>query len=226
MKPEIKSQFERTEELFENLLRELGPVSLENKDPTLRAQNIAHEILIKVRSTLDQVMYILVQSINGSVPANQKVYFPIASDNIKFEQVCKKLNIETSSTPIHIISKNQPYNSDDWLDMLNKYAILGKHIKLIRQRKTFTNQFWIHDKATGSTVVTRNIESTAEIFGSKINPETGTLEPVPGLEISKGTIIGHVFEDTGREVVPLCRTCIDNARKLVEELEPYLTTSS
>ena len=221
MRPELQSQLERAEELFNELIHEFGPVSLETKNPTLRAQNLTHEIFIKLRSSLDHSMRAMVEKASDS-SKHSKIYFPIFQDETKFNKTIRLLNIPLAPESILVLRNTQPFNGNDWLDFLNHYAISGKHLRLIPQTKTFTDYISVHDKQSGRTIVTQKIIGTVEIFGALVDGKKGVIKTNPNIEFFKGTVIGHTFEDSDKEVIPFCRFCIDKTKALLEELSPYM----
>ncbi|MBI3537502.1 MAG: hypothetical protein HY070_08105 [Chloroflexi bacterium] len=149
---ELDSQIERSQELYQELLTECKG-HLGDEKANLRIPNITQDMIDKLRSILDQVIYSVFETkvkstLSPTVAKKVKVYFPIGESLDVFNSMLGRsrlLNLENSAPRTYkIIYEAQPFVSHSkWLLTLRK-LYNQKHIKLVRVSKQFI-------RATGLT---------------------------------------------------------------------------
>ena len=93
------------------------------------AQVIAGEIVHNLRSTLDNLIWMLAYRNSGHEVKNTQ--FPIAYSRQEFDQQRKRRLKGLTPTQIDVIEKLQPYNGGVWLQMLAELSNPDKHRHLI-----------------------------------------------------------------------------------------------
>jgi hypothetical protein len=210
MDAELKSMLDRADELTSHLEDEYKNC-LQIKRVTHKAQNLTHEVLEKLRNTLDHAMF---KAWDKHVSPNlsekdrnrkrKQVYFPIANNSSSLQSTLGKGGMKDLDK-VHkelydFVLKKQPLSSKDnnWLDLLAKISAEGKHVKLAPQR-------------------------LIEIPQSKISkPEAGSVPSDPfSVKFSEGKEkwIAFVLEDYyGFNALALCKELSQKTRALVEEM--------
>ncbi len=113
---------------------EYALVAFGDPEVPLRFAVLAGEIIHHLRSSLDHLVYALIVQ-NGSTPSN-KSQFPICSTAQKFEEACKRGQIDgVSESAKKLIIAMQPYTTptpdDTVLAVINQYDNFDKHRLLV-----------------------------------------------------------------------------------------------
>jgi len=226
----IESQFQRAEELLNELEDEYGS-ALNKQEVTTRALNLTHEILMKLRSILDQVMHqyfekAIAPNLTTIEKERVKIYFPIVGSEESFRLRMgrnKMLRIETDDPKTYDFIKScQPFahKGNGWLESLNKYAVEGKHIGLVPQKKQTHEKITIIGPGGRVSWDPKCVEfgkgGTVTIGGALIDPQTQRIVPTPNVEEVIESWVSFTFEGTEINALKLCRECLDNSRDLVK----------
>jgi len=210
MDAELKSMVDRADELIGNLEDEYKKC-LKAKNVTRRAQNITHEVLDKLRHTLDHAMW---RAWDKHVSPNltekdrkrARVYFPVVNDLQHFHSTLGRGYMsdldKTYKNLYDFLLEKQPFSSNDnnWLELLAKIATEGKHIKLAPQR-------------------------LIEIPRSEVSkPEAGSAPSDPfSVKFSKGEErwATFVLDDYGVFALALCNEISEKTRALIKEMDAF-----
>jgi hypothetical protein len=110
---------------------------------TERAKNLFHEVLIKLRSSLDFVMcriYRMFSTLQGEKKAKgeRQVVFPFCDKETEFRRKLKSVGLsclETQNPALYaLLRQSQPFRNKNrvWL-AFREFSNLGKHVKLAKQ---------------------------------------------------------------------------------------------
>lgn len=209
MDSELESMLDRADELIGNLEDEYKNC-LTAKNITKRAQNITHEVLEKLRHTLDHAMWrVWDKYVSPNLSEQDRsrtrrhVYFPITSDLDSFRSRLGQGRM-TDLDKVHknlydFVLKKQPFSSNDnkWLDLLAKIVPEGKHVKLAPQK----------------------LIETRRIKFSKLEVGSASSDPF-SFKFSKGEEIWVTFvlDDYGLNALGLCKEMSQKTRALIEEM--------
>ena len=161
-----------------------------------RAENITHEILEKLRNTLDHTMRrAWVKYIAPNLPEEDKkraiVYFPIVSDLSSFRSTlgrgrgCMANLDEVHKNLYDFLLKKQPFSSEEnrWLKLLSEIAVEGKHVQLTPQKRRETRRIKV---SGGGGSVSWDSSSVkfgvgVSVLGAPISSSTQRIIPTPGV---------------------------------------------
>jgi len=207
MDAELESMLDRADELIDNLKDEYKNC-LQAKYVTNKAQNITHEVLEKLRHTLDHAMWrawdkYVSPNLSEKDRNRARVYFPIANDLQRFRSTLGRGGMADLDN-IHknlydFLLKKQPFSSNDnnWLDLLAEIVAPGKHATLAPQKRI-------------------------EIPRSEVSKsEVGSVSSDPfSVKFSKGEEIWVTFvlDDYGVIALALCKEMSEKTRALIEEM--------
>jgi len=143
MNKEIQSQLDRARELKKEL-DESSNSDLKSHMISDKTRNLTQEILVKIRSILDQALYHFFEkeiapNLNEKDKKNAKVYFPLVSklNDLKSSLGRAKMKDLDLTHPrmFSFLESVQPYHKNYiWLNELSKYAN-EKHIRLTPQKR-------------------------------------------------------------------------------------------
>ena len=205
MDAELESMLDRADELIDDLKDEYQKC-LNSQTVTRRAQNITHEVLEKLRHTLDHAMRRawdkhVSPHLSEEDRERAHVYFPITTGLGFFRSKLGEGRM-SDLNKVHkelydFVLKKQPLSSKDnnWLDLLAKISAEGKHVKLAPQKL---------------------------IEQSKVSkPEVGSVSSDPfSVKSIKGERIWFTFVlvDYGFSALAFCKEMSQNTRALIEEM--------
>ncbi len=212
--------------------------ALDTEEVTDRAINLTHEILLKLRAILDQVMYkYFEQKIASNLTDEEKqkarVYFPIVKSDQSLKSTLErgklsKIDVEEPEI-YNFIRSVQPYVSSHnrWLELLSMYAVEGKHIRLTPQKRI--QQKRLNIKSGGSSVsigegANIKLGTGAGIFiggrrimgGQTINTDSEVIYGDPNLDVSREIWVSFNFEGTNINSLGLCKESLQKSKELVE----------
>jgi len=238
MDTEIESQFKRAEELLEELEKEYK-TSLHKKIISTRAKNLTHEVLSKLRGTLDHSMRIFFEkNISPTLlPQEEKkarVYFPIVNSDQALASIlgrAKMSDLQKSDSKIYnYIKAIQPYinSSYKWLEYLNAYAAEGKHVRLSPQKRIDTKRITISSGRASISLgqdASITLGSGAKIFlggreirgNQTINVDSDGIYGDPDLEVKKEVWVSFLFTDSNINPLNLCKESLPKTKKVVED---------
>ena len=238
MDSEIESQFERARELLEELKKEHED-NLQNKIISSKSKNLTHEVLTKLRSTLDHAMTIFFEkdiapTLSIQEKKQAKVYFPVVNSDHALASTlgrAKMSNLKQTNPPVYTYIKSiQPYVNDSykWLEHLNTYAVEGKHLRLTPQKRIESKSLTISSNGAsmslgqGATVAlgsgARISLGGKEIMGGQtIDVNSNRIYGDSDLEVKKEVWVSFLFEGTTINTLGLCEESLIKTKKIVED---------
>lgn len=224
MNPDIQSQLNRAKELKKEL-DESSNADLKSKTISDKTRNLTQEILVKIRSILDQAMYSFFEkeiapNLSDEEKKKVKVYFPLVSKKDDLKSILGRAmikNLDTTHPKIFsFLETIQPYNKDfTWLNELSKYAN-EKHMKLTPQKRTEVKRTTVTSNngsvSWGSGVT---FDRGISIMGASVDPITQNIEPTPGVESKTEIWISFLFEDSNINALWLCNKSIEGSEKII-----------
>lgn len=233
---DIKSQIERAEELLEELERSANK-DLNTKKVSEKTRNLTQEILVKMRSVLDQTMRIFYEiqiepALSSSGKKKARVYFPIVpkqSDLLPFlgRGMMKDLH-KTHSDIYSLLDSVQPYQSGyEWMEHFKKYSN-ERHIRLTPQKRIESKRLVLGgDKARisigeGAKITLGKGASISiggkRIFGGQtISTESKMIVGDPGIAKMEKWVSFN-FEKSNINSLSLCKTVVVEGSKIISEL--------
>ena len=150
MDTELESMLDRADELVVDLEGEYKKC-LQLQSVSERAKNLTHEVLEKLRHSLDHAMYIVWEkhvapTLSEEDKSHARVYFPITNKLSGFRSLLgrgKMSDLEKAHNNIYgFLMSKQPFSSAEnrWLAILSENAALGKHVHLTPQKHTETRR--------------------------------------------------------------------------------------
>ncbi|MBR9704650.1 hypothetical protein GOV12_04510 [Candidatus Pacearchaeota archaeon] len=227
MNIDIKSQLERAKELKKELEKSCNK-DLKSKTISNKTRNLAQEILIKIRSILDQTMYQffkkeIIPILSQDEIKKARVYFPLVSKKENLTSALGRSMIKsldkTHPKIYSFLVSVQPYNKDySWLNNLSKYAN-EKHIRLTPQKRTEIKRTIVTNNKGGSVSWGQGVRfgKGVSIMGAPVNPVTQNIEPTPNVESKTEVWVSFLFSDSNVNVLWLCNKSIEESEKLIKE---------
>ena len=228
MDPELQGILDRADELTEEFRKELD-YSIENMNVTERAKNLYHEVLIKLRSSLDIIMSkVWAKYISSTWKKNKKpkIYFPICEDQQNLEKMMRKMGIENlqmlNKEIYSLILKAQPFMTKrkdllDFKDMSNR----GKHTGLVLQRLDYKEAIKI-TSSKGIMIHTKGVEFPASgIFGASVDPKTQRIVPTADVK-DEEVIWVSCSDEYGYDPLIFCETLCQAFRRFLTATSKFL----
>lgn len=236
MNLEIKSVLDRADELLKDLEEEYKDC-LQTHKITARAKNITHEVLEKLRSALDQTItrawekYIS-PNLSDQQKKRARVYFPVAGDLKSFHSTLGRgsmTNLDKINKKLYnFLLNQQPFTSADnqWLDLLNKIVVEGKHIRLTPQKRIDTiNRVKVTSSGGGSVSWDPSCVkygSEVKVLGAPIDPRTQRIVPTPGITEKLEIWVSFILEGYNVNALGFCKEAYQKARLLIEEMFNFI----
>lgn len=230
MDAELESMLDRADELIGDLADEYKNC-LKAKNVTRRAQNITHEVLEKLRHTLDHAMRRawdkhVSPHLSEEDRERAHVYFPITT-GLGFFQSKLGEGRMSDLNKVHkelydFVLKKQPFSSNEnkWLDLLTKIAAEGKHVKLAPQKLIETRRISVSGR--GGEVSWDKSSVTfgkgVSILGAPIDPSTQRIVPNPEVIEKEEIWVTFVLDDYGFNALAFCKEISQETRALIEEM--------
>ncbi len=233
MDAELESMLDRADELIDDLKDEYQKC-LNSQTVTMRAQNLTHEVLEKLRHTLDHAMWRAWEkhvspnlSEKDRSRTRKQVYFPIANDLSSLQSRLGKGGMKDLDK-VHkelydFVLKKQPLSSKDniWLDLLAKIVAPGKHTTLAPQKRIETRQIKV-SRPNGSSVSWNpsmvKFGEGVSILNAPVNPTTQQIVPTPEVTEQLEIWVTFVLDDYGVNALGLCKELSEKTRALIEEM--------
>lgn len=221
---EMKGVFDRADELAKELEAEYM-ASAECAVVTERAKNLFHEVLVKIRSSLDFVMYRIYRKYSSyqgekKVKKERHAGFPICDKETVFNKKLKDLglsHLETETPELYAkLRQPQPFmTKSKTLLILRDLSNLGKHVKLAKHDVKLQPA----KKATGPYGVM--VMSEGAVFKNGGKP----VDNSPDWEVQN--IIWQtisVYNESDEISTPdiFCRALCQDNRNYVESLLPLI----
>jgi hypothetical protein len=231
MDAELESMLDRADELIGNLEDEYKNC-LKNKNVTNRAQNITHEVLEKLKHSLDHVMRgawdkHISPHLSEKDRNRARVYFPIVNDLQHFHSTLSRgamKDLDKVHKELYdFLLEKQPFSSNDnnWLELLAEIAAEGKHIKLAPQSLIETRRISVSGR--GGEVSWDKSSVTfgkgVSILGAPIDPSTQRIVPNPDVIEKEEIWVTFVLDDYGLNALALCKEISEKTRALIEEMD-------
>jgi len=228
----LESMFVRTEVWLGELEEEYN-ICLHSRTVSNKAKNLTHEILEKLKNTLDHTMskfWIKYIAPNLSEEERKKVRpgFPIGKSFNALPSVLGKMNMldleNTHKDFYNFLLEKQPFSSEEnrWLELLKELSGKGKHFQLIPQKRIERVQSIEVTRRGGGTVIWHPTSvkygEGVEILGAPIDSETQRIRPTPGVTERIEVWVSFEFEDYGINALEFCIESMSETRQLVEEM--------
>jgi len=230
MDSELESMLDRADELMGDLEDEYEKC-LQAHNVTERVKNLAHEVLEKLKNTLDHTMrrawgkYIAPNLLEQD-RKNARVYFPAVSNLDSFHSTLRRGGM-TDLDKVHknlydFLLKKQPFSSKDnrWLNLLTKIAAEGKHIRLTPQKRTETKRIKVSGLGGNVSWDPSSVRYGAgvSILGAPVDPRTQRIVPTPGVSEQVEIWGSFIFEGYGVNALGFCKEACQKTRTLIEEM--------
>ncbi len=235
MEPELESMLDRADELLRDLEDEYKDC-LKAKKVSERAKNLTHEVLEKLRNALDHIMRMawgkyIAPNLSEQDRDRVLVYFPIAGDLHSYRSTLGRANkgsVDTVHKELYnFLLEKQPFSSDQnqWLDLLAKIVPLGKHVKLIPQKRTETHRIKV-SRVGGASVSwdpsSVRFERGVSVVGAPIDPRAQRIVPTPGVTEQVEIWVSFIFDGYGINALGFCKEAFEKTRALIEEMVEIL----
>jgi len=231
MDAELRSMLDRADELLVELEEEFSRC-LGTQHVSDRARNLTHEILDKLRSSLDQVMRRAWEKsvsphLSQAERQTARIYFPIGPDMHSFRSTLGRgcmTELATSSPQLHqfLLSK-QPFTSEDnhWLRVLSELAAEGKHVRLAPQKREETRRITVTRPKCGTVSWDPPVVQFGpgvSIFNAPVDPQTQRIVPTPGVTERLEAWVAFVIDGHEINALGFCRDACAGTRQLIEEM--------
>jgi hypothetical protein len=231
MDSELASMFDRADELLQDLEGEYQKC-LQTQNVTERAKNLTHEVLVKLRSTLDHAMArawrkYVAPNLSEQDRQRARVFFPITSDLDSLRSTlgrgCMSDLDKTCKNLYDFLLDKQPFSAQEnrWLDLLTKIAEEGKHVQLTPQKRTETRRIKV-SKPEGGYVSwdpsSVKFGSGVSIMGAPVDPRTQRIIPTPGVTEQLEIWVSFIFEGYGVNALGFCKEARQKTKALIEEI--------
>jgi len=241
--PEIEILFERAKELRQELMVEYEIGIKDDKDVSLRAMCLTHEVLERIRVALDHSMtkYWNKNILNNLSEKDKKKrkyhYFPIRSNLNSFNNYLIKAKMEDlkliDEPMYNFLLENQPFmkESNKWLYSLTELAGTGKHEEFVNQKQVKICIFKAESEWGSVSWIPQYLKFDLndpkidkKMIGAPIDPYFQTLISNPYKQIRHeiSTDFRLEWEDLSREgslSAPFfCSVVIDQAYRIVKKI--------
>ena len=238
---DIESQIDRAEELLKEL-EGSAKEDLNKKKVSEKTRNLTQEILVKMRSVLDQTMRRFYEihvepTLSSSEKKKVKIYFPIVpkqNDLLPFlgRGMMKDLD-KTHSDIYSLLDSVQPYQPGyEWMAYFKIYAN-ERHIRLTPQKRVESKRLVLgDDKARislgeGAKIIlgkgaSIRVGSKRILGGQTISTGSKTIKGDPGIAKMERWV-SFTFENSKINSLHLCNAVVVEGRKIVSDLLSKLT---
>jgi len=230
MDTELEGMLDRADELFGDLEDEYKKC-LQLQNVTARAKNLTHEVLEKLRHSLDHTMYIIWEKHIAPTLSEQKrkrarIYFPITNKLSGFHSLLgrgKMSDLDKVNKNLYefLLSK-QPFSTAEnrWLAILSENAASGKHVHLTPQKRIETRRIKVSREGSS---VSWNPDSVrfrggVSVVGAPIDPSTQRIIPTPGVTEQIEIWVSFILTDCGVNSLVFCKEACQKVRSLIEEM--------
>lgn len=230
MNTELESMLDRADELVVDLEGEYKKC-LKLQSVSERAKNLPHEVLEKLRHSLDHAMYIVWEkhvapTLSEEDKSRARVYFPITNKLSGFRSLLgrgKMSDLEKAHNNIYgfLLSK-QPFSSAEnrWLAILSENAALGKHVHLTPQKRTETRRIKVSREGSSVSWDPDSVRfgGGVSVVGAPIDPSTQRVIPTPGVTEQIEIWVSFILTDYGVDSLAFCKGACQKTRSLIEEM--------
>jgi len=230
MDTELESMLDRADELLGDLEHEYKDcLKLQNVTP--RARNLTHEVLEKLRHSLDHAMYIIWEKHIAPTLSEQKrkrarIYFPITNELSSFRSMLgrgKMSDLDKVNKNLYeFLLDKQPFSTAEnrWLAILSEDAASGKHVKLTPQKRMETRRVKV---SRGGGSVSWDSSSVkfgrgVSVMGAPVDPSTQRIIPTLGVTEQIEIWVSFILTDCGVNALVFCKEACQKVRSLIEEM--------
>ncbi len=222
---------DRADELLRALEDEYN-ACLQTHNVTERSRNLTHEVLEKLRNTLDHTMRIgwekyIAPTLSKQEIKRARVYFPIADDLNSFQSIFGRGgmgNLHKAHKDAHdFLLKKQPFSSEEnqWLGILAQITAEGKHVRLTPQKRIETRRIKV-SRGEGSNVSwdpsSVRFGAGVSVVGAPVDPNTQRIVPTPGVTEQVEVWVSFIFDDYGVNALGFCKEACQKTRALIQEM--------
>lgn len=227
---DLLSQLERTRELhrqlYDSCRADLGTSCVSSK-----TKNITQEIMVKLRSVLDQVWYQIVTKRYPNNDKQIKIYFPIVKSGEALSSMLARVQIpklkEEFPDIYNFIISVQPYYAPnnkvlrELVDLSNE-----RHFRLTPHNRKETERVEVSSTVGGGSVSwipsQVKINGYVRINGVPINPATQLPEASPYIKTEVVRYVTFVFDGTETEILSFCNSCIERVYNIVQQAKAFI----
>ncbi len=230
MSLQVESILDRADELLEELEDEYRRC-LQAQNVSERAKNITHEVLEKLRNSLDHSMTIawnknIASNLSEQDKRRARVYFPIADNLDAFRSILGRgfmVDLDKVHRIIYdFLLKQQPFSSSEnrWLQLLAELAAEGKHVQLAPQKRMEARRLKVTRSEGYVSWDPSSVKfgSGVSIMGAPVDPRTQRIIPTPGVTEQVEIWVSFIFEGRGVNSLIFCKEASQKTRKLVQEM--------
>lgn len=235
MDPELASMLNRADELLLEFEQECRQC-LSSEHVSDRARNLAHEVLGKLRDSLDHAMR---RTWNKHVAPHlsehdrqkSRVYFPVTPDSHAYESTLGRARMTdcAASNPelYEFLREKQPFASEEneWLRVLSELAAEGKHERLVPQRRMEMRRITVTGPQGGSVSWASagvTFGHGVSVFGAPVDPATQRIVPTPGVTERVETLVAFIMERYDVNAIGFCRDACSRTRQVLEEMAEWM----
>ncbi len=230
MDRQLESMLDRADELLRELEDEYKKC-LQTQNVTGRAENLTHEVLVKLRSVLDHTMrrawdkYIS-PNLSEQDKKRARVYFPIVDSLNAFRSILGRgcmTNLDKVQANLYdFLLKRQTFSSEEnqWLKLLSEIAVKGKHVQLAPQKRTETRRIKVTGRGGSVSWDPSSVKfgGGVSVVGAPIDPSTQRIIPTPGVTEQVEIWVSFIFDGYGVNALGFCKEASQKTRALVEEM--------
>lgn len=222
---DLISQIDRAKELKKELDEEVKRTISQN-EVSLKTRNLTEEILVKLRTCLDKIIYYRLKRDHSSVDLT-KIYFPICKSRLDFDSLTKRYGLNTLKEidPVFfsLIESFQPFylNGNKYLEILQEKGSKEKHQFLINQKKEEKHVKTTIKSPRGGISWTTGVRFKGNISVMGVPINTQTQEPAfipPTHQLIKHYQVTVKLSEKDVEVSSLCNSLINSVEKIVNEV--------
>jgi hypothetical protein len=178
-----------------------------------------------LRSCLDYLAHDIFETHCPSVKTPDRLYFPIRSTAVEFNQVISRdfPGLQAINADIYgILESVQPYR-DPWLGQFNRLNNDNKHQDLVEQTRTESQQVTV---SRGGGAVSWGPGVTfgggVSVMGVPIDPRTQMPVPNNVMQTQVITWVDFHFKENGMSVLPFVDTSLKNVEKICHDLLTHI----
>ena len=226
-KDSVQTLLKRCESAIQKI-EELYNDSLHNQEVNPELQVDIKNFLENLRSVLDYTAHDIRESHCPTANPKARFYFPILPGKKKFEAQTRKWfpDLETNAPDLwKYLESIQPYHdSSRWLGQFNSVNNENKHVDLVAQTKTKTEQ--LHVSSPSGKVVwnPENVKfgSGVKIGGVPVNPRTQLPVPHPSQKVERIIWVDFLFK--GEDISALClvKEAFKGVKNIVDKVDHWL----
>jgi hypothetical protein len=229
--PSLAIAFERAAELLVELDDEYQSC-LDAKTVSMRAQQLTHEVIERLRSVLDRAArrywsVHVADQLSEEDRAKAIIYFPIAASEHELQSTLGRWRWKGARDNhlelIAYLDGRQPYRSanNNWLAILNDLAAQGKHVDLVPQKRS--EERCVTVEHSSGMKVSWNQSAVkfgpgVSLAGAAIDPKTQQMKSTEHATVRHEVWVSFVIDGHNVNASSFCRKAIQNTKSIVEEM--------